>query len=235
MADAYVLSKLPKVLGLSARSPSDKAAATTNDKASHARLHELSRLEENRGCADCTSRTTGWAALPHGAFLCINCAQIHRHIGRHISQVKAINTGTYLWYPDEVEAMVLMGNAHVNALYSPGVEKPAQDAPAHLKEAYVRNKYERKIWVTPSPSPLPPKAPPREKHAKAEKVAVAGPEGEQRKKSTIAKTGSATVVTGDLVDLSTPMTSISRPRTLSGAPKAAAMPDADFFNAFGVV
>jgi hypothetical protein len=92
---------------------------------------------------------SGWAALPHGVFVCINCAQIHRRIGRHISQVKAVNTGTYLWYPDEIEVMAYGGNARVQAEYCASVSAPRcpdESAPAHVKEAYVRQKYEERRW-----------------------------------------------------------------------------------------
>ena len=88
--------------------------------------------------------------LPHGIHVCIHCAQIHRHIGRHISQVKAINTGTYLWMPDEIAAMTLMGNRNAACLYSSGagarVPEPNRDAPRAEREAHVRDKYERRGW-----------------------------------------------------------------------------------------
>lgn len=35
---------------------------------------------------------------------------MHRNLGRHISQVKAINTGTYLWFPHELAVMRATGN-----------------------------------------------------------------------------------------------------------------------------
>lgn len=74
----------------------------------------------------------------------INCAQVHRHIGRHISQVKAFNTETYIWYPDEVVCMELMGNLRANQLYviDKSIEKPNADADFYQREKYIRDKYE---------------------------------------------------------------------------------------------
>jgi len=148
----YVQSILPVVKGMSQRTPDEKTLATENDKQSHTKLRELSRLLTNKDCADCTSKVTGWASLPHGVFICINCAQVHRHIGRHISQVKAFNTGTYIWYPDEVACMELMGNLRANELYvnNKSVEKPEKpnaDADFYQREKYIRDKYEYLKWV----------------------------------------------------------------------------------------
>ena len=92
------------------RTAADKERARKGDEKSHELLRALCRLPGNGVCADCTATRPGWAVLQHDIHVCIHCAQIHRHIGRHISQVKAINTGTYLWMPDEIAAMALMGN-----------------------------------------------------------------------------------------------------------------------------
>eukprot|EP00051_Salpingoeca_urceolata_P031296 m.11109 g.11109 ORF g.11109 m.11109 type:complete len:256 (+) comp3931_c0_seq2:164-931(+) len=139
----------PKVKGLSQRVPGEKEAAMKCDRESHQRLNALARLPGNRECADCSARHRGWASLPHGVFLCINCAQIHRRIGRHISQVKSYSSGTYLWYPDEIEAMAVMGNDNANAWYHAkkgAPRKPSQDAPVAVKEFYIRQKYEERKW-----------------------------------------------------------------------------------------
>mmetsp|Transcript_1699 Transcript_1699/g.3561 ORF Transcript_1699/g.3561 Transcript_1699/m.3561 type:complete len:298 (-) Transcript_1699:516-1409(-) len=92
-------------------------AAKAADKASHAELNALRRLPFNNVCFDCNTQMPGWAVLPHGIFVCIDCAQVHRRLGRHISQVKAINTGTYLWYPHELEVMRCVGNQVASLAY----------------------------------------------------------------------------------------------------------------------
>lgn len=256
---------LPSVKGLSQRTADEKARAQAKDKGTHEHLRGLLRLPENRECADCTARLTGWAALPHGIFLCINCAQIHRHIGRHISQVKAINTGTYLWYDDEVACMEIMGNKRANELYlaAPGApQKPAAEAPAHIKEAYVRNKYEKQAWVRKAAAPPAPTKTPSSS-APAVAAATSALRSEPTlvdlwAKSDSASTATATTATAparrpafslakqaakpvpDLMDAEIPQGATSSCRqTLAFNPFASTAPSApspsgDFFAAFGM-
>ena len=144
---------IPTIKPLASRTDAEKAAARDADKATHKMLRALAAKAHNKGCADCTSRSSGWGVLPHGVFVCIHCAQLHRHIGRHISQTKAFNTGTYLWYKDEVAAMRSMGNKRANALLASKAKgapaRPAEDASRDTKLAYVRNKYEKRRWFDP--------------------------------------------------------------------------------------
>lgn len=130
------------------RSQEEKQHAESCDEASHAELRTLSRLAAE--CADCTAKFPGWAALPHGIFLCINCAQVHRYIGRHISQVKAINTGTYLWYEDEIDVMRTIGNSNSSLLLGHGAP-PKLNENRSFEDAlfFVKAKYEEKIWAAP--------------------------------------------------------------------------------------
>jgi len=61
--------------------------------------------------------------------------------------------GTYLWCPDEIEQMKAIGNARAWALYTGGatkeLTKPSADAPFEEVDDFVRNKYERKMWMLP--------------------------------------------------------------------------------------
>lgn len=120
------------------------AIARKEDKASHAELNRLRTEPCNAECFDCTARKPGWAALPHGIFICIECAQLHRLLGRHVSQTKAINTGTYLWHDFEIRVMREVGNGRAAHAFRGLPPKPSKDAPPAEKEAYVRAKYEQK-------------------------------------------------------------------------------------------
>ena len=83
-----------QLLPLNQRTEESKASAQRRDKKTHTELNGMRHLPINAACADCGAKHPGWAALPHGVFLCIDCAQIHRGIGRHISQVKCISSHT---------------------------------------------------------------------------------------------------------------------------------------------
>ena len=143
---------------MTSRSKFGKAYSMADIKASElAYTQELGAMrarQGNRFCADCGRKRSAWASVTCKVFLCIDCAQVHRNLGRHMAQVKAFSTGTYLWYDDEVDAMRVMGNANANALYASPArgapQKPDQNASRAEKDVYVRNKYERLRWVDPS-------------------------------------------------------------------------------------
>jgi hypothetical protein len=142
-------NRTPVLIPPSKRTVEYKRKAEQNHTASHLTLRNLQRKVGNKQCADCTSRITGWAVLPHGIYVRINCAQVHRSLGRHISIVKAISTGTYTWYPDEIAVMEALGNERVNQNNSSGAPtKPQETAPRSEHEKYIRNKYEKRLWQT---------------------------------------------------------------------------------------
>jgi len=64
-------------------------------------------------------------------------------MGRHISQTKAINTGTYLWYPAELAVMREVGNSVAAAAFAKHSlpPKPSKDASPAEKMAYSTAKY----------------------------------------------------------------------------------------------
>jgi ADP-ribosylation factor GTPase-activating protein 2/3 len=141
---------LPSQIGYIEYMRQGKTAALTdgarqNDHASHAELNKLRALPCNSTCFDCTALKPGWAVLPHGVFICIDCAQTHRDMGRHVSQTKAIDTGTYLWYPAELAVMREVGNTVAAAAFAEFnlPRKPSKDAKPAEKVAYSQAKYGR--------------------------------------------------------------------------------------------
>jgi hypothetical protein len=127
--------------------------ARANDTKSHLRLKKLLKQPQNIHCADCTSQHAGWGVLPWGTFVCIDCAQIHRLIGKHVSQTKGINTNTYLWHEDEIAVMQHFGNAKANgqllARHPSGSDfRVGKDASQAEKERFVRAKYDSTTWLS---------------------------------------------------------------------------------------
>ena len=115
--------------------------------------HEiLQKLRRGERCADCNSENPSWASVNLGVFLCVNCAQIHRGIGTHISKVKGC-TGTYLWFPDEIENMKNIGNEKSNNIFLknynvtlPNVTLPDGNTNIENLKQHIINKYDKKIW-----------------------------------------------------------------------------------------
>ena len=124
------------------------------DKQAHATLKELRALPSNKECAECTASPSTWASVSLGVFVCMDCAQVHRNLGAHLSKVKSC-MGTYLWCPDELERMREIGNARALALHTGGaprgtdLSKPAAGSPFEVRDRYARAKYEAKGWMHP--------------------------------------------------------------------------------------
>jgi hypothetical protein len=47
----------------------------------------LRKVDGDNMCADCGASEPDWASLYLGALLCIECSEVHRNLGVHISKV----------------------------------------------------------------------------------------------------------------------------------------------------
>ena len=92
---------------------------------------------------------------PRNVFVCLRCASVHRSLGTHISKPKGC-TGTYLWGPDELDAM-RPGNRAANRalLGDPAARLTPDVSDAALREHLV-DKYEKKRWAPPAVQPPEP-------------------------------------------------------------------------------
>lgn len=113
--------------------------------------------EKNKFCADCGQQGTGWASWNIGVFLCIKCASIHRKMGSHISKVRSTRLDT--WTDEQLEWIFQRGNTKMNQYYNPdpnlhpfpsvsgfSLSNRSSHADATI-EQFIRDKYERKIFV----------------------------------------------------------------------------------------
>lgn len=115
-------------------------------------LNELLQLEQNRLCADCKCEGQNeWASCNIGAFLCQECASIHRSLGVDISRIKSVKLDN--WEDDQVKKMAEVGNDMVNAKYEahlpPYYKRPNKADVEVLRQQFIRAKYERKEFMFP--------------------------------------------------------------------------------------
>lgn len=120
-------------------------------------LIEIMRNEpSNLRCVDCSVVLSDsiWASVTFGAFLCINCAGVHRKLGVHLSRVKSVHMDA--WTEDEVNAM-RKGNAAVNEIYERYIVdvqmKLSPGSDMNDRENWIRAKYEKQLFMTPIDMP----------------------------------------------------------------------------------
>lgn len=115
-------------------------------------LNELLQKEENKLCADCKCEGQNeWASCNLGAFLCQECASIHRSLGVDISRIKSVRLDN--WEDDQVKKMAEVGNDIVNAKYEQHLptyyKRPTKADVEVLRQQFIRAKYERKEFMYP--------------------------------------------------------------------------------------
>ncbi|KAJ1760853.1 Gtpase activating protein [Coemansia sp. RSA 1807] len=115
----------------------------------HKLLAELSKQPANSTCADCGAAGkfifSRWASWNLGVFLCIRCGGLHRHIGTHISKVKSISLDN--WTTEQIEHFSQVGNTRANAYFNPHADRHPAPRSDRDVERYIRDKYERRIFV----------------------------------------------------------------------------------------
>ena len=80
LAPNFVTEQLAYVAAMRAgKTEALTAAARASDKSCHAELNKLRAKPCNAECFDCSARRPGWAVLPWGTFVCIDCAQVHHN------------------------------------------------------------------------------------------------------------------------------------------------------------
>ncbi|WBW73775.1 Arf GAP, GTPase activating protein for Arf6, Ucp3 [Schizosaccharomyces osmophilus] len=125
--------------------------------------HLIQSVPGNNICADCHTRGVQWASWNLGIFLCLRCATIHRKLGTHISKIKSVSLDQ--WTDDQVNNMRDWGNLNANRYWNPSPLDHPLPMNAHsddtVMEKYIRDKYEKKLYLEETPNQKGPSLPPR--------------------------------------------------------------------------
>ena len=117
----HVPSKL-RGLGLTCPPPFSLSHAYTPS------LYISAPLPSSQHCCDCDEENPQWAAVRHGAFVCIRCAAIHRALGVTHTIIRSVMLDS--WSEDEVQCMVQGGNAALKEMMAEAgvpADLPARD------------------------------------------------------------------------------------------------------------
>lgn len=108
----------------------------------------LRQLPGNDRCADCSQTSPDWASLNLGILICIECSGTHRNLGSHISRVRSLDLDA--WPLEFLAVMQAIGNDAANRLWehnAPADRRPHPDSPLDVKESWIRDKYEAKLFL----------------------------------------------------------------------------------------
>ncbi|XP_066565813.1 arf-GAP with coiled-coil, ANK repeat and PH domain-containing protein 2 isoform X2 [Amia ocellicauda] len=109
----------------------------------------------NRQCCDCGESDPCWASVNLGITLCIECSGIHRSLGVHLSKVRSLTLDS--WEPEQLKLVCALGNDAINRIYESrcveeGRSKPGGHSSRQEKEAWIKEKYVEKRFVTKADS-----------------------------------------------------------------------------------
>ncbi|EPY52839.1 GTPase activating protein Ucp3 [Schizosaccharomyces cryophilus OY26] len=125
--------------------------------------HLIQSVPGNNICADCHTRGVQWASWNLGIFLCLRCATIHRKLGTHVSKIKSVSLDQ--WTDEQVNNMRDWGNINANRYWNPSPLDHPLPMNAHsddnVMEKYIRDKYEKKLFLEETTNKKGPSLPPR--------------------------------------------------------------------------
>ena len=151
-------------------------------------LDDCLKQPDNKQCAECGMKQPRWASTNLGIFMCIRCSGIHRNLGVHISKVKSVSLDT--WPLEQAEYMQSMGNEKSNAVWEyalPSNRKPTENDTTYLVEQFIKDKYEKRLFVKPEKPAKKGKGKKAAKEAEKEKEAAKAKKAPAKKKKPVSE------------------------------------------------
>ena len=81
---------------------------------SNPELSQIMSIGSNQQCIDCLAPNPTFTSINNAVFLCSNCANAHRALGKNISEVKSLTNDQFS--PEEINLLKIGGNARFNTL-----------------------------------------------------------------------------------------------------------------------
>jgi len=77
-------------------------------------ISQIMTIESNKTCVDCLAPNPTFASVNNSVFICETCANMHKGLGKNISEVKSLMNDQFT--PEEICLLKIGGNARFNAL-----------------------------------------------------------------------------------------------------------------------
>uniref|UniRef100_H2ZF76 Small monomeric GTPase n=1 Tax=Ciona savignyi TaxID=51511 RepID=H2ZF76_CIOSA len=109
----------------------------------------FNEIAGNTACVDCSAPDPTWVSLNLGCLMCIECSGIHRNLGTHISRVRSLELDD--WPLEFTKILDKTGNLIANSVWegliNNEVVKPDLQTSREVRETFIRDKYERKLFL----------------------------------------------------------------------------------------
>ncbi|KAK3537019.1 hypothetical protein QTP86_033407 [Hemibagrus guttatus] len=148
--DSWVQNIENQILASLQSCESSRHKARRNSLSEAVAIQAVRNAKGNSFCVDCDAPNPTWASLNLGALICIECSGIHRNLGTHLSRVRSLDLDD--WPYELTMVLIAIGNHMTNSIWEKrtrGRPKPRPDATREEREAWIRGKYEQKLFLAP--------------------------------------------------------------------------------------